>query len=247
MHLQIIPLDMTVADRWFYFTIVGLLGMIGVVIQNISSSFVKQHEKIFVGIAVCIFVLVALRTMVRNTNWSNNIVLFSHDATEIDNFQNENNLATFYSLKNQPQDALIHVKRSVAILPYDANLTNLGFIYENLRDYTHAEDAYKHVLSADHKSSSFDSKETFAYLHLGGLYLATGKPAEAENIYKKALRKYPTNGVLWAFLAASQYALHAQKDALQSALMAKKYYPNNSTNILYEKIRDKKEFDVKKL
>lgn len=247
MHLQIIPLDMTVADRWFYFTIVGLLGMIGVIVQLYIKRLSSHYKNIALGIVICLISLLSLRSFVRNLDWANNIVLFSHDAAEMDNFQNENNLATFYSLRNQPQEALIHVKRSVSILPYDANLTNLGFIYENLNDYRDAEDAYKRVFTTPHRSSQHDVKESFAYLHLGGLYLATGKYADAEIIYKKALKKYPKNGVLWAFLAASQYNLHKQSEALESASKAKIYYPNDSTNNLYIKIRDKKDFDVRRL
>ena len=47
MLLQIFPLDMTVSDRWFYFPLVGLLGMLGVMIAALIPSAGKLKVKNF--------------------------------------------------------------------------------------------------------------------------------------------------------------------------------------------------------
>ncbi len=76
MHIQIIPLDMTVADRWFYFPMVGLLGMIGVIL---NTPQVKLNNKWIMTLIIIILSLLSLRTIIRNTNWQDNQTLYFHD------------------------------------------------------------------------------------------------------------------------------------------------------------------------
>ena len=54
LHMQLIPLDLTVADRWFYFTMVGVLGLIGVIIQEFGLTAIKKKNT---GVQVLILVI----------------------------------------------------------------------------------------------------------------------------------------------------------------------------------------------
>ncbi|MDE2025659.1 MAG: hypothetical protein KGJ07_04150, partial [Patescibacteria group bacterium] len=51
MLLQLIPLDMTVADRWMYFPMVGILGVLGILCQQVITK-VKSREYILVAVVI---------------------------------------------------------------------------------------------------------------------------------------------------------------------------------------------------
>ncbi|MGH7203950.1 MAG: hypothetical protein ACREHC_05900, partial [Candidatus Levyibacteriota bacterium] len=76
MHLQLFPLDLTVADRWFYFPLAGLLGTVGIVVQTIKL----QNKSIRTIIAVLVVIVItsfSVITIIRNTNWADNMTLYT--------------------------------------------------------------------------------------------------------------------------------------------------------------------------
>ncbi len=77
--IHIFPLDMTVADRWFYFPLVGILGMLGVAIQEVAPI-VKKQKNAFLSVAVIIILLFSLRTCIRNFDYKDNKTLYAHDT-----------------------------------------------------------------------------------------------------------------------------------------------------------------------
>jgi len=77
-HSQLIPLDMIVADRWMYFPIVGLLGVVGVCMHTIKFKSNKFKVAGFT-LGIILISLLSLRTMDRNTYWSDQIKLLAHD------------------------------------------------------------------------------------------------------------------------------------------------------------------------
>src|SRR5258708_37949937 len=46
MHMQFIPLDMTVSDTWFYFPMVGMLGMIGVALETVRHPGIRLRNMV---------------------------------------------------------------------------------------------------------------------------------------------------------------------------------------------------------
>ncbi len=245
IHLQLLPLDMTVADRWFYFPYVGLLGLLGIALTILPKKILRK--RILLTVTVIILILLSCRSIVRNANWHDDTTLLLHDIQVHSNYELENNLASFLLYQRRFPESLVHAKRSVELYVYDKNLTNLGFIYEQLKDNNNAEMNYRKAISLYNMPTRNDAAISRAYLRLSGIYLFNGNPKVAEQILKEATGRYPANGILWAFLAQAQYDQKKQEEALVSAKKAKKYLPSPATNALYELIQTKKNVDVRTL
>lgn len=128
-YLQIVPLDMTVADRWFYIPIVGLLGMIGVLVQTITFSRVgKIAGVLLVGVLV---ITLSARTVVRNFNWADASTLYTHDLqTNPDSFDLHTKLAGELMAVNRFDEAKPHAIRAVELQPDDiSSLGNMALLY----------------------------------------------------------------------------------------------------------------------
>lgn len=132
MLMQIFPLDMTVADRWMYFPLVGLLGMIGITLQLLLNKKGMRYGLFVLGICI---LLLSIRTIVRNTNWVNALTLYSHDIQVDDNYDLQNYLGAEYAMQGRFHEALPYLQKGVKNYPHATNLYNLGVAYENLKDY----------------------------------------------------------------------------------------------------------------
>lgn len=245
IHLQLLPLDMTVADRWFYFPYVGLLGIIGISITFLPKRILKNSA--LITLVVVLLAALSFRSIVRNSNWQDDTTLLLHDIKVHSNYELENNLASFLLYQHRFSESLVHAKRSVALYEYDKNLTNLGFIYEQLNDIPNAQKSYEKAIRFYDNPRRTDAAITRAYLRLAGTYLFNNNPKKAEEILKEATDRYPTNGILFSFLGQAQYDLGKKAEALKSAQKAAKFLPGPSTNALLELIKADKKVDVRTL
>lgn len=75
-NLQLIPFDFTVADRWFYFPLVGILGIIGIATEEVEKH-VTKYKKVLIAVVIAIIVMLSIRTIARNADWQNGISLYS--------------------------------------------------------------------------------------------------------------------------------------------------------------------------
>jgi hypothetical protein len=134
LYLQIIPLDNTVAERWFYFPIIGLIGIIGVVIQE-QLRFILRFRVLALYVSCIIIILLCIRTIARNANWYNDQTLYLHDVNYAKSFSLDNDLGSMYLQEGDYRLATLYLTDSVTLFPIDVNLFNLGqsYIYQGKR------------------------------------------------------------------------------------------------------------------
>jgi protein O-mannosyl-transferase len=194
-HLQIFPLDQTVADRWFYFPIVGLLGMIAVFMEAFDISIRNKWGLAFI---LAVLILLSARTIVRSNNFRDKITLYRHDVSvSKDSFALENVLGLELVKLGKLEEAKRHIERSIALYPYFSNYDNLGEIYVGLGDYKKAREAYE-------KAMKFGDYY-IVYEDMAGLSLVDGDPVEGMKFIAYALRKFPHDAKLWLYLAIVAY------------------------------------------
>lgn len=237
-HLNFFPLDMTVAERWFYFPIIGLLGMGGIIIQafKFNNRLAKIVAVSFFSIAITIL---ALRTFIRNFNWRDSFTLNYHDAKVAKgDFILENAVGTELIQQAKYQDAKPHIISSVNAYPFFANLNNLAIIYLSEGKVKKAKDYLEKALKL---SSTYLVFENYA-----NFLLYYDEPKTAQDFTAKALKIYSLNAKLWIILAESSYKLGNYKKAEKEA--AKAYGLNRNERYLeiYLKIKNKTlQFDKK--
>jgi protein O-mannosyl-transferase len=234
MLLQIFPLDMTVADRWFYFPLVGLLGCLGVVLNEIP--FRKKSLQIVCILFIVVIVILSVRTMVRNQNWNNPIALYSHDVPIEGNFDNENNYAAALSYEGRWEEALNHVKKSVELYPYEKNLRELGLVYKKLGRNDLAREYFYKALNAKSFVYPPHKHEVHTYEYIIKYEYLYGDTKEAVRIARMGTSDYPENAELWMLLAISEYKLNNQENALKAAEKAFSLQQNAKTAYLYRQI-----------
>jgi len=242
--MQIYPLDATVADRWFYFPLAGLLGIIGLGMQLVIKRYPNLKTASIVTV-VGILVLLSVRTIVRNTNWTNSLTIFSHDVKVSENPNIDENLAYELISANQDQEGIIYLQKSVEALPDSSNLYDLGILYEKSHAYIKAE--YYYSLSLAQKDRSYGQNEVRknAYDGLARVLTFHDNPENAKKFLDSALKVYPQDGSYWVYLAIVDYTLGDQNESLAAAEKAKTLLNNSTVNLLYYRIVNKKPLNVR--
>lgn len=218
IHMQVIPLDMTVADCWFYFPIVGMLGMLAVgyvAIRDVVEVRYKNHRMISIFgyiLVVSIIIMLSVRTIVRNTNWKDKRTLLIHDMSVSDDFSKEDMLALDFLSEQKFGPALYHMEKSVLLNPVSLNVNNLGLIYQMTGNTQKAEQMYLRSLKFHD-----DSNSLFAYINISYLYVYNGRPQKALPIIQNIiLPTYPSNPQFWELLAVAYYKTGDAKNAISA-------------------------------
>lgn len=204
LHMQLIPLDQTVADQWFYFPVIGLLGMIGVLIETCK---VNLKNPVVLCVITLIISFLAVRTFVRSFDWRDDFTLASHDIQiSKDAYPLEHELSHEYNDRGEYQLAKLHAERSIQLFPYVFNYTDLGNADFSLGQYAQAKKAYLQALHYGDNYTTYDN--------LAALYIDSGDPKEGVTFIQKLLKtKYPTDARLWLYLAVLEYRLGNKVEA----------------------------------
>lgn len=240
--IQLVPLDMTVADRWFYFPIVGLLGMMGVFMINIQNS-LFYRSKIFFVFIVILFVLLSARTFVRTLDYKNNLTLYSRDLKE-ENSQNYMMMGMYAKelwLIGKKDESMDFLKRSLSIFPSASVQYNLGLIYENKNQYEKALKAYTLSIKLYENANGEIVKKGKAFpAYVRKLALLTSLKRSKQKIdfiQNTALKKYPDEHFLYYELALTAVETNDRQLALKAAKKAHELYPEDlSYSALYREL-----------
>lgn len=199
VHLQIIALDFTVTLPWIYFSMAGLMGMIGVVLTNLKP-FKNFNPYVATFAMIAILVLLGARTIVRGPDYKNQYTLASHDVRATnEQFNAYNSMAIYEAGQNDFEAALKHARKSVSIYPSSTNNNTLGGILYLTGDYAGAHDAFHNGLKAMELHDIYEN--------LVRLTLVYGEPEENEATLVKALNYFPNNQKMWVY-----YAVQLQRD-----------------------------------
>jgi hypothetical protein len=221
-NLQIIPLDLTAAETWFYFSFVGVLGMIGVALGafRIRPTWIVIAGVVLIGVF-------GIRTALRGFDYRSQYRIDNKDiAAAQDNYTAYYDLSSYYFEAGEYNKAETSALASVKIFPSFYNYYNLGVILTHFGDYQQAETAYG--LAFEHGSNKQ------IYEAIGELTLAYGNPSVNKQILLKGVAQYPKDVYLWVDLAIAENKNNDNKDARAALARATLY--GNVPKSIYDSI-----------
>lgn len=234
IHLQFFPLDETVAERYFYFSFVGVLGMLGILIENFRINLKKP---VLLSVVLVIIVLLSARTFIRGFDWKDDYVLASHDINVSKNSYVLNYIiSTIYLDRGNFPEARKYALASVESFPYIINYTNLGAIYVKQGNYEKAKEAYLEATKYGDDQIPYDN--------LAELALMYGDQKENIKFLNSVVEKYPTDYKLWFSLAILEYINDRKKEARLAIEKAKLYSTENRVLFIYNIISNDKPLEL---
>jgi len=183
MHSQLVPLDMTISERWLYFPLFAVLGLI--------FSFINGDEKngnLVLIISLALITIFSVRSFYRVLDWKDGLTLHIKDEPLAkDNFDFENNLGVYLFRQGKYKKTHEHYLRSTKIAPYWwINWNNLGVTYQAQGKLALAERAYLQAID--------NGDYYLAYENYAKLLLRQKKYDKLLHfLEKKALPRFPYN------------------------------------------------------
>lgn len=244
LHLQVFPLDKTVADRWFYFPIIGILGMIGLIVNQVLLQNPGLRRYVYAGILLLIIVL-SVRTIARNSNWRDMINLYSHDIKYNDNFDISNGLGVAYGKEREYSKAIYYLEKSVRMRPYEINHLNLAIIYARIGKMAQAKLFFEKAFnSKNYKLYPSNNRSLNLYKNYAQLLLFYEKNPLSTGLLEESVRDYPDSSALWSYLAIAYYMQHDNKSALKAAARAYELNPSTENRYAHTQIKNNDFFEV---
>ena len=239
LHIQVFPLDQTVADRWFYFPMVGLLGIIGVLLRVVSvgsmTKIINNKSLSLLGYG-SIFLILSLSTLtvIRNSQWKSATRLFIHDIAFAEDSSKLNNMLGGDYLQNGDLDkAKYRFEKSLVLDPdFGNSINSMGLIYELKKDTINAKSFYARNIALNDglpKNLSYQGLSRVALLY-------ERNPKLSREISEAALQKYPLDPLLLEILANAQYFEGGKDKSLETAQKLFEYQPTQTNYYLIQDI-----------
>lgn len=242
-----------VAERYVYFSLIGLVAVV-------SYGFIRLKKYlnpiIFYSLIALLLASLTIRTIIRNTAWTDDESLFVATArTAPSDFKTHNNMGWVYQKRGDYPNAIKSFKKAIALNPYYVDGTNnLAMAYMLVHDYPNAlfyfkktialnpgyapayasigtilidQKKYKEGESYLLKSLSLSPKYTVSYHNLGKLYELEGNTDKAIEMYRKALAIQPAIWQTQTNLGSLYFTLKDYKKAEEHTLKAYQLNPAN--------------------
>lgn len=189
LHSNIlIPLDATVADRWFYLGSLSLLGFIAILIENLmQQSFLK---KITLPLLCILIFVCGARSYYRSLEWHSGMTLFTEAYnTSPNDSAYANQLGVEYSLIDDLGKAEFYFRKSIDLQPGEGvNWNNLGTIEVRKGNFKEAEMCFLKSIN--------NGSYPLAIENYARLLLKEERWDELNIFLEKALTELPNNQIL---------------------------------------------------
>jgi len=232
--LNIIPLDMTMAERWLYFPLIGFIGLfVFLVFKYFNDNNLKKQKLYF-----CFFLIITIfsfRVIIRNRDWKDGLTLYGHDILYSKNsFDLENNYGVELFRIGEIDKAKEHFQRSIFLQPeWMCSHNNLGAVYQRQGEIDKAKEEYTRSLEL--------GDYYFAYENLATILLRE-KDEKALEFLEQGFLKFPRSLKLRRFLSIAYYRNGENQKAINLLLNIIEKNPQDSvSNYILGVIRENKE------
>lgn len=223
-YLQIIPLDMTVCEDWFYPSFAGVLGMIGVGLLTVKVNIKPQ---LILLCAAVIILALGIRTEIRGTNYTDQYTLALSDlSASKEDYSAMNNIAQGLTSQGKYKEAASYAQQSINVYPAVFNYNNLGVALQDAKNYDAAKTAYLHALTYGSLSNIYEN--------LGQIQLVYGDTSSNVAFFQKAITAYPHDYKLLVYVSILYASSGDHVAAVDSINTAAKYGP--VPQVLYKAI-----------
>lgn len=167
LHSQLLPLDGTVATRWFYFPMIGLFGLLAMFLEFLINKYKILQTPKFRNILILIFgfkiIFLSALSYNRADEWKSAENLYEIEVErQPDLYFMQNNLGVELYRRGQVLEAHKHFEKATQLAPtWSVAWNNLGSSTQALGDLVTAE---KYYLKAIDLSPYYMAYENYAIL-----------------------------------------------------------------------------------
>jgi tetratricopeptide (TPR) repeat protein len=178
-NLNIIPLSVSMADRYLYLPMIGpsvlfALALFGPVKDRIHKHFPKKVRWIYAVSGTLVLVL-AVASQVRSRIWESELTLWTDTVTRLQHGLPYTNLGAAYIEAGNVAEAKKNFEKAIEVSPdYYLPYADLGRVYLQENDIPGAEKSFVKALSLNPNNPFISQELAKIYLNRGDLDRASG-------------------------------------------------------------------------
>jgi tetratricopeptide (TPR) repeat protein len=223
---QVIPLVTRMNDRYLYFPLLGVAGVVACLGTRVIG---QSMQKILACAAFCVVVALSVACHIRGRVWKDTITLFSDMVVKVpDQYITWDGLAEGYRAAGDMETALRYYEMASKYgYLREIESYHLAHIYLERGDY---DKAYKHIWGLLLKNATSGGREGF--LLLGEYYYLTGAYADAEKQLLSYIAAVPDSAEA-CFILGKVYFMKGDRASARRMLYEAKQTGGESAKLLH--------------